>query len=566
MSRTAALIRRALLAPAACWLLLVGPVSAQGPAGPPPEVVTAQAALRAGNPDSAVRTLEAYFQKNPNAAAGRLLLGNAYRQKGDLDKALATYLAISQPRPMKLQAMFSAAGIHALQGHPAEAFTLLRQLKASGAFDMDLVRTTSDFKSLLEDPRLESVMFHPDEFKNPFVEPVKILKEWIGETKGDQFSWIARGIGDVDGDRVGDILTSAPTFGATGPSAGKGRVYVYSGRTGTLLWMKTGAEGETLGIGLEGAGDVNRDGAGDVVAGAPGSGHAYVYSGRDGRVLLTLAADSANEGFGGSASGAGDQNGDGYADVIVGAPASNASGQGSGRVYLFSGKDGSRLRVIGGERAGDAFGSVVAGAKNGRGSLLLVGAPGAGPRNRGRVYVYEGSAPSPKFLIESDTTGGALGAMFTSVVGDVDGDKVPDVYASDFVNSAKGPSTGRIYIHSGADGRRLYSITGEGPGDGFGIGSADVGDVDGDGHDDLLVGAWQFSGAAQSGGKVYLYSGKDGRLLRTVTGRVAGETLGFDATGVGDVDGDGVPDLLLTSSWSNINGFRSGRMFLISGK
>lgn len=65
---------------------------------------------------------------------------------------------------------------------------------------------------------------------------------------------------------------------------------------------------------------------------------------------------------------------------------------------------------------------------------------------------------------------------------------------------------------------------------------------------------------------MHLYSGRDGSLLRTITGRVPGETLGFDATGVGGVDGDGSIDLLVTSSWSNINGFRSGRMYVIGGR
>jgi hypothetical protein len=55
-------------------------------------------------------------------------------------------------------------------------------------------------------------------------------------------------------------------------------------------------------------------------------------------------------------------------------------------------------------------------------------------------------------------------------------------------------------------------------------------------------------------------------VLQTITGRIPGETLGFDATGVGDVDGDGVIDFLVTSSWSNVKGFRSGRMYIISGK
>ena len=550
---------------AICWFLLAAPLGAQ-PAGTPPEVTAAQAALRAGDADSAIRTLEAFFQRTPNAVAGRVLLGSAYRQKGDLDKALATWLAIAQPRPVRLQAMFNAAGVHAIRGNSAEAFALLGQLKASGAFDMELARTSTDFERLRGDPGFESVMFKPEEFRNPFLEPVTVIHEWVGETRGDQFSWIARGIGDVDGDRVSDVVTSAPTYGANGGPAGKGRVYVYSSRSGKLIWSATGADGASLGIGLEGAGDVNRDGAGDVIAGAPGAGRAFVYSGKDGTLLLTLAPDTTNERFGQSASGAGDQNGDGHADLIVGAPGSSARGQGAGRAYLFSGKDGSRLAVLEGERAGDGFGSIVAGARLGRGGLVLVGAPGAGPRSRGRVYIHEGTSPKPKFLIEADSTGAALGAMFTSVVGDVDGDRVPDVYAADFSNSARGPATGRVYVHSGADGRRLLALTGEGPGDGFGIGSADVGDVNRDGFDDLLVGAWQFSGSAPSGGKVYLYSGKDGALLRAITGRVPGETFGFDATGVGDVNGDGVPDLLLTSTWSNIKGFRSGRMFLISGK
>ena len=62
-----------------------------------------------------------------------------------------------------------------------------------------------------------------------------------------------------------------------------------------------------------------------------------------------------------------------------------------------------------------------------------------------------------------------------------------------------------------------------------------------------------------------MHSGKDGRLLRTITSRVPGDTLGFDSVGIGDVDGDGTLDLLVTSAYSGFGGYRSGRVFVLSG-
>jgi hypothetical protein len=151
-----------------------------------------------------------------------------------------------------------------------------------------------------------------------------------------------------------------------------------------------------------------------------------------------------------------------------------------------------------------------------------------------------------------------------SVPGDVDGDGAPDVYASDFANAAHGPSTGRIVVHSGRTGTALLTLTGETAGEGFGTSPSIAGDVDGDGHADLIVGAWQYGGAAISGGRAYLYSGADGRLLRTFTCRIPGDTFGFDAVTLGDVDADGTIDLLITSAWSGVRGYHSGRVFVLS--
>ena len=63
-----------------------------------------------------------------------------------------------------------------------------------------------------------------------------------------------------------------------------------------------------------------------------------------------------------------------------------------------------------------------------------------------------------------------------------------------------------------------------------------------------------------------VHSGRDGRALQSFTGRVPGETLGFDAVGAGDADGDGATDFLVTSAWSFVNGLRSGRVYVVAGQ
>jgi hypothetical protein len=547
------------LAVLTCWSITL---SAQN--APPEEVRKAQALIQVKDYDSAIKTLEEFLKTNPARPAAWNLLGNAYTRKGDYDKALQAFAKANIAPQFKQQSLYNSACVYALKNDKEQAFKLLGQVRESGSFDMSLILSDEDLKSLRSDPRFERLIPKPEEFSNPFVEKVKIIHEFTGEAKGDQFGWIARRIGDVDGDKVNDFVTSAPTHSIEGKPAG--RVYVYSGKSAKLLWTHTGPAGGQLGLGIEAAGDVNADRIPDVIASAPGAGKAYVYSGKDGQVLLTLGSGDQTEAFGRHVSGTGDINDDGHSDLIVGAPGNNAGGQGAGRAYVFSGKDGSVLLTVNGEKAGDAFGSSVAGYASKHQAFLIAGAPNAGPKNTGRVYVYTGMTNKPKFIIEADETGAQLGAMFLSVVGDINRDRVPDIYASDFSNAAKGTATGRIYVHSGADGRRLLTLTGEGANDGFGIGPGDAGDVDNDGYDDLIVGAWQHSGAARSGGKVYLYSGKDGRLLRSYTCRIAGDTFGFDATGMGDVNGDGLIDFLLTSAWSGINGFHSGRVFIVSGK
>jgi hypothetical protein len=542
-------------------VLAVVVVPAQQPSPGIPDAMR----LMQSDPAAAAKILEDLTKREPTNQRAWRLLGTARQQAGQLDAAIEAFqqaMAIG-PDPA---ATYSIGIFHDQKKYADREFEWLTKAKATGRVDMTQMQVDPHLAAYRDQPRFKTLLPTRNDFADPFLEPTTIIHEWHGEAMNDQFGWVARAIGDVDKDGVTDFVTSAPFTGDRARPAG--RIYVYSSKSGQLLWKADGVAGERLGITAEAAGDVDADGIPDLVA--TGGGAAVVYSGNDGRVIRTLRSPGLLAIL--AASTAGDVDHDGHADILAGAtpppPQQGAPvkppAPASGAAYVFSGKDGSVLLSLEGERVGDNFGSAVAGSADAKRRLLVVGAPAVGERNTGRVYVYTSLTTKPAFVIDSDDTGAALGAMFVAVPGDVNNDGTPDVFASDFSNRAKGPSTGRVYVHSGKDGSRLLTLTGEGPGEGFGTSASSAGDLDGDGYADLAVGAWQYGAAALSGGRIYVHSGKDGRLLRTITCRIPGDTLGFDSVGIGDVNGDGEHDLLITSAYSGVNGYRSGRVFVVS--
>ena len=110
----------------------------------------------------------------------------------------------------------------------------------------------------------------------------------------------------------------------------------------------------------------------------------------------------------------------------------------------------------------------------------------------------------------------------------------------------------------------LHTFLGGSQGDEFGISVAGPGDVDGDGHDDLFVGAWMADGGASDAGAATVFSGLDGSVLYEFQGQGANDGLGQSVGGAGDFDGDSVPDLIVGAS-SDEHGVDSGSARIYSG-
>jgi hypothetical protein len=379
-----------------------------------------------------------------------------------------------------------------------------------------------------------------------FAEPdVDVLYTLRAEVAGDSFGWAAEVIGDIDRDGADDYVIGAPFNDAGGNSAG--RAYVYSGRTGQLLHQITGdAPGQRMGFSLAGPGDIDRDGTPDYVVGGVG-GRVVALSGADHHTLWEVRV--AGEAFGFDINGAGDIDRDGRPDVIVGAFAAAAGADAvAGKVYALSGRDGSTLWTRSGPNAGAGLGQGVSGIddvdRDGRPDTVAA-APGAGPTFLGAAFIYSGRDGHTLRTLEPDPTAISFGQFFTHDAGDVDRDGTRDILISDVADNEVAAGAGKAYIFSGRTGDRLLVLRGEAAGDGFGCGRG-VGDVDHDHHADLLLASFNSSAAAPSGGKVFLYSGDDGHVIRTFTGTVANAQLGFDAIAIGDVNRDRSADFLIT--------------------
>lgn len=274
-----------------------------------------------------------------------------------------------------------------------------------------------------------------------------ILHSVYGTVWGDRIGMSVAWIGDVDGDGVPDYMFGAPQ--ADSPAVNSGELIVHSGATHTPLFVHSGPSfGAGLGWTARPVDDLDGDGAAELVVGAPGysvgganQGAVIVYSGATGAVLHTFLGQGPGDFFGHTVDGIGDLDGDGFADIAVGAPQGRYTGPhiGPGYVRVFSGRDGALLLELHGDAPFDQFGHSVRGVGDvtGDGRVdLLVGAPRAV----------------------------TLGVQPTGL-----------------------PGYARLF--SGRDGVLMHTFVGTDPDDQFGVSVAAVGDFDGDGHTEFLIGA-----------------------------------------------------------------------------
>ncbi len=388
-----------------------------------------------------------------------------------------------------------------------------------------------------------------------------------GESVNDAFGASVAGAGDVDRDGAADFIVAAPHHGDDADFAGK--VYVFSGRTETLLFAFGGDAGQDcIGHAVAGAGDVNGDGVPDVLIGSLGNhagGHAHgeiqVLSGAGGDLLFTLEGQSPGDWFGRSVSTAGDLDGDGCEEVLVGAPFHAEKGA----AYVYSWRKSSMLFSFAGEDASDSFGWSVGRAEDLDGdgvNDLLVGAPNHdGPHpEAGRAYAFSGKTGRLLYVVEGRRAEERLG--WSLVAGDdVSGDGVVDLLIGAPFSSTAGTSSGCAYVVSGLSGEILTAIVGSEAGERLGGSVSSAGDVNGDQIADWIAGA---EGSRGGTGRAVVISGRHGTPLFELKGRGL-EGLGHAVAGVGDLNGDGFGDVLVGAPRNDDNGNRAGAAYVFGG-
>ncbi|MGC9399613.1 MAG: SdrD B-like domain-containing protein [Anaerolineae bacterium] len=424
--------------------------------------------------------------------------------------------------------------------------------------------------------------------------------------------------GNVNGDAYADWIVGAPDDDTI--ATGQGRADVYLGGASppvTVSWTSRPTGTQTnlhYGITVGAAGDVGNDGFDDVIVGGPGyvgythegadiaEGRAYVYHG-SGSGLATApswATDPTNQDgaeFGFATAGGRDINGDGYADVLVGAPGyyRNSTHGHEGRAYVYFGterglepdtepdwradpstvtdeRNGYAVNTAG-DVNGDGYDDVTVAAYCATGSSGLCG----------HVYVYHGSATgvsapdSPDWDTANPGTNSQFFARSVSTAGDVNNDGYDDLLVGnpDYIHTPSNIYTGAVHLYLGSAMGLSGTVTITEPASTniaqswFGQAVAAAGDVDNDGYDDIVVGAPYASPAGNGEGMAFVYYGDANGIHAQYSPMDAtdqyGAEFGAAVSGAGDVNGDGYDDVIVGAPWQDGWDTDKGTLYVYHG-
>lgn len=415
----------------------------------------------------------------------------------------------------------------------------------------------------------------------------------------DTFGQAIAPAGDLNGDGFGDIAISARLYDFNN-DANEGAVFIFEGSANgigdqpsdTLRGYQENAE---FGFSVASAGDVDGDGYSDLIVGSlyydtqqyVNAGAAYIFHGSalgvDHSAKIALRGKHFESLFGYSVSTAGDVNGDGFSDIMVGAKLYENGQEKEGAVFIYyasadgSGIDPKKETMIESDHSNALLGGAVscAGDMNGDGfSDIIICAPSYDHNtNGGRASIYFGSKVGLNMSAKSQIVSGQAGALLgqsVSSAGDINGDGYSDIIIGvpNFDKSAASKEDGMALVFHGSASSVTTSPTTLVPGaqlqSDFGFSVSSAGDVNGDGFDDVLVGAPLYDNGEANEGVAFLFYGSSLGIQNQIGSftliemNQANAQFGWSVSDAGDVNGDGYGDVVIGANLYDMPGAMNG--------